>query len=746
MWAGTVDNDWNNVLNWCDAVPDSKVNVTIPAGAPFYPLITTATPTAKNITIAVGGTVTITGAGKLGIYGTISNSGTFTTLNGTIEMAGAAAQTIPAATFQNNDLKNLIINNTSVTLGGTLNLYGKLSYAKSSCAFATAGFLVLRSTATGTASVGDITNNGANNSNTITGDVSVERFMGARRAWRFLSVPTSNNLQTIHEAWQENQAPNATTPVGYGIHITKDSANWNTTGFDLRTPPGPSMKYYVPLLNKWQGITSTINVPGVNNGKFVTGTGYMTLVRGDRQINYFPAVANTTVLRDKGALVTGTFAAPAIGAGQFAAIGNPYASAVDFTKLTKGNLQDVYYLWDPYLGSLGGYVTFSGPTYTPVPSLSYTSNKYIESGQAFFVKSSGVAGSLSFTEPSKVDGSYLVSRPTGPGKQLHTNLYLVNANIKNLYDGVLSEFDGSYSNSVDNLDAIKLVNFGENLGMRRSDKILSVERMKELVKTDTIFYNLVQMRVQHYQFEFIPDNLNQPDLAGFLEDRYLNIKTPVSLVDTTRVDFNIINDPGSYAPDRFRLVFKEIKPAPVTFTSIRANRLRNDILVEWRVENELNIAHYDVEKSADGRNFSKVNEQAARGNGSGAAIEYNWLDTNPLAGDNFYRVRSIGINSEVKLSQVVKVNMVKLPAAITVFPNPLREDGMLYISLANKPAGNYQLMLLNSQGQTMMKMSLSHPGGNAVYSITMDKYAAHGNYLLNITGDGEVKIAFKIVY
>jgi hypothetical protein len=348
-------------------------------------------------------------------------------VDGTIEMAGSTAQTIPANVFQNNDLKNLVISNSAaspgVSLGGALNLYGKLSFGGSNRTFTTADNLVLKSNAAGTASVGDITNAGANSGNSITGNVSVERFITARRAWRFLSVPTQNNLQTIKEAWQENMPANSTaqsTPAGYGIHITKDSANWAAYGFDLRTTPGPSLKYFVPASGAWKGVTSTIDVPGVNNGRFVTGTGYMVLVRGDRSANLLGSPVTTTTLRDKGALVTGTYGPVAVGAGQFAAIGNPYASAVNFASasLGKSNLQDVYYLWDPYLGTLGGYVTFAGPSYNPTASVSYTSNKFIESGQAFFVRSAGPAGSLTFNEPAKVDGSYLVTRPAGTESRL----------------------------------------------------------------------------------------------------------------------------------------------------------------------------------------------------------------------------------------------------------------------------------------------------------------------------------------
>lgn len=198
---------------------------------------------------------------------------------------------------------------------------------------------------------------------------------------------------------------------------------------------------------------------------------------------------------------------------------------------------------------------------------------------------------------------------------------------------------------------------------------MSVEHHSNLAESDTVFYNLGQVRAKTYQFEFVAENIAPTGLAAFLEDTYLNTKTPVSLTGTTLVDFNVIDEPGSYASDRFRLVLGRAAPVPVTFTSIRANKHdRNTIMVEWKVDNELNIHHYELERSADGRNFSKVNEQAARGNGSGAALVYNWLDINPLEGDNFYRVRSVGIANDNKLSQVVKVNMGKLPSEITVFP------------------------------------------------------------------------------
>lgn len=744
VWAG-VNNNWLDPANWCGSIPTNVTDVVIPGGKPFYPVITSATPVSRNILVQTGGSIQITGLGQLTIYGTLNNAGTVDALDGAIQLSGSSAQHIPSGFFVNDDLKNLIIDNASVLLDGNLRLYGKLSFLGSNRTFATNDNLVLRSVATGTASLGDITNNGTSSGNSVTGNVSVERFVPAKRAWRFLSVPTQHNLQTIHEAWQEGLPANSTTPStppGYGIHITKDSLNWSAYGFDLHTPIGPSMKTYVPATNTWKGVTSTIDIPGVNNGRFETGVGYMVIVRGDRTVNTFPQAATTVTLRDKGALVQGNFVSIPVPNGLFQAIGNPYASAVDFSKLTLTNLDDVYYMWDPKMGTLGAYVTFTGSAYNPSPSVSYTTNHYIESGQAFFVHSNGSGvGGVTFTEPSKVDGSYLVTRQANAGLgKLKTMLYATADNQWNLFDGTVHEFSPEYTNEVNAMDAIKPLNSGENLGIKVGNSLLSVERHAALSENDTLYFNLTQMRATGYRFGFVPENMD-PALTGYLIDQYLHTSTKVSMLDTTLIDFSIINNPESYSPDRFYLVFKRSVPVPVTFVDVKAEWRNNDVLVSWDVANEENIHHYEVERSANGSSFNKQHEEAATG-----STAYHWLDTHPLAGDNFYRISSIGSGGDIKYSQIVKVSRNKAASFLTIFPNPVKEDGLIYVDLENTAAGTYQLQLLNETGQWVHRQSIFHAGGSSVYAIQLKQLVAHGNYLLKIVkGDKQIK-QFKLIY
>ena len=351
-WTGGISTDWNTPGNWAaNAVPAITCpDVTILSGVPYQPVLSSGTFAIQNLFINTGANLIVENA-TLQISGTINNSGIFNASNGTIEMNGAAAQTIPANAFQNNAINNLIVSNSSsggVTLGGAMDVYGSLTYSGTGMKLTTNDALTLKSTALNTAWIGDMTGN------TITGKVTVERYISAHKAWRFLSVPT-NTTQTVKQTWQEGATSNGSNPVGgYGTQITSNRAGLL---MDLICSlQGPSMKTYNSATNSWAGIANT------NTASIKATNGYMVFIRGDRTANAFNSTPTQTVLRTKGSLYTGDQAPIPVSAGKFAAIGNPYASALDMRSITKTGLKDFFYVWDPKLGGssgLGAYQTFS---------------------------------------------------------------------------------------------------------------------------------------------------------------------------------------------------------------------------------------------------------------------------------------------------------------------------------------------------------------------------------------------------
>src|SRR5690606_22857078 len=270
---------------------------------------------------------------------------------------------------------------------------------------------------------------------------------------------------------------------------------------------------------------------------------------------------------------------------------------------------------------------------------------------------------------------------------------------------------------------------------------LAIERRQPINSSDTIFLNLSGVRVQNYRFEYIANNLQSEGLQGFLEDTYLGHSTPLNLEGSTLINFNIENKAGSYASNRFRIVFKAAQgPLPVTFTGINANQVKEDIAVTWNVENEINILGYDVEKSTNGMIFNKIGHLSAK-----SLKSYNWLDKNVEAGNHYFRVKVINVDGRTELTPIVKVQIQSEPAKIAVYPNPII-NGVVNVHLINQPSGNYKIRLLNPVGQVIMNKIVTHGLGNSIHAIDWDYKLARGLYQIEVTKpDGGVNI-IKIVY
>ncbi|MEI2750114.1 MAG: hypothetical protein V9E88_15300 [Ferruginibacter sp.] len=363
-------------------------------------------------TYTVNGTLRLT-TGSFNINGNTLAVNTLVRSSGSLRGSATSSLTINGTnapvflTAGGRIIKNFTLGTgASATLLTDMEIPGGSSYGTvtvgSGATLTTNSRLILRSTATGSARVAEIPVDGSGNAlGNISGNVQMERYISARRAWRFLSV-TTTGTQTINQAWQEGQAANVTSPSGYGIQMTGPNF---PNGFDLYSAQ-PSIKTFVPATDTWAAVTST-NVP------FAANTAYMTFIRGDRTVNAFGQAATSTILRSRGSLIMGNRSPQTVNANQFAAVNNPYASAIDFRNVSKTSVDDKFYVWDPNLGTLGGYQTFikngSGDYEVVVGGGSYGSAgticNEIQNGQAFMVFATGSSGTITLQENDKSTGT-----------------------------------------------------------------------------------------------------------------------------------------------------------------------------------------------------------------------------------------------------------------------------------------------------------------------------------------------------
>lgn len=388
-------------------------------------------------------------------------------------------------------------------------------------------------------------------------NITVERYIPARRAYRFYSSPVTTST-SIYANLQEGGSSTA----GLGTHIT--GAGGSANGFDPTGTNNPSMYTFDNATQSWITATNT------NNSILSPTIPIRLMVRGDRTISLAtntPTPTNTT-LRATGTLFTGTtgVSESAI-ADNYLFIGNPYQSPVNMktTVSSATNLKQFYYVWDPTLSTRGAYV--ARDLTTEINSITSAVDNYLQPGQACFVQASATAATvLNFTEANKYTTAtnqnvFRFANTQEELSSLRVTLYDKNTLIAQgaAADGLVVLFGADKTNEVDANDAGKLINLDENLATKTSGKLFTIESKALPTLTDEIQLDINTYRSTDYTF--VIEGKNIEGVTAKLFDQ-LN-QTYTEIPESASVNYNFsVNaaNSASVASDRFKIVFVN-KPA-----------------------------------------------------------------------------------------------------------------------------------------------------------------------------------------
>jgi hypothetical protein len=160
-----------------------------------------------------------------------------------------------------------------------------------------------------------------------------------------------------------------------------------------------------------------------------------------------------------------------------------------------------------------------------------------------------------------------------------------------------------------------------------------------------------------------------------------------------------------------------MEPVLVNLFSFEAIRQSGKAILSFKTENEINVARFIVERSADGRNFIALDSITPSGG------DYNFTDAQPLPGVNYYRVKTEERNGVVTNSVLKKLDFGNNGDDITVFPNPVVNETVFISASTNCSSA----VLYNASGRLVKSFTLQ-----GTFNTITTSGISKGIYLLKI--------------
>lgn len=192
------------------------------------------------------------------------------------------------------------------------------------------------------------------------------------------------------------------------------------------------------------------------------------------------------------------------------------------------------------------------------------------------------------------------------------------------------------------------------------------------------------------------------------------------------------NTVSSFSPFTFSSIgVYPLNPLPIELVAINATVIREGVIVTWTTATETNNDYFTVERSADAEHFEFVANVDGAGNSS-QTRNYSTVDTNPLKGISYYRLRQTDFDGRSTTSDIIAVNISE-SGVISVLPNPAHAFINIIFSDASL-TGNTVIEIFDSKGNIISSQTNNAAHGKNMYRINLDSYSK-GIYAVKVTDE-----------
>lgn len=157
---------------------------------------------------------------------------------------------------------------------------------------------------------------------------------------------------------------------------------------------------------------------------------------------------------------------------------------------------------------------------------------------------------------------------------------------------------------------------------------------------------------------------------------------------------------------------------------------KNVVKLNWATVSEKDNDFFEVERSADGKNFVSIAKIKGAGNTNSRA-DYSFTDNNPLTATSYYRLRQVDLDESFEYSPVRSVSLKAWRSlVISFYPNPAQGSSVSLQLQGLNQGEDASLLITDMMGRSALQQQLQPGVVNIIPTVGLPS----GTYLVNVAG------------
>jgi len=187
--------------------------------------------------------------------------------------------------------------------------------------------------------------------------------------------------------------------------------------------------------------------------------------------------------------------------------------------------------------------------------------------------------------------------------------------------------------------------------------------------------------------------------------------------------YYVVNDVNGNPSNVARVVISISvnSPLPLIIGDFEAVKAEDEAHLYWNTFSTSNASHFEVQRSADARNFEFKGKVLAPAQ-SAENTAYNYWDKKPLPGKNYYRLKMVDLGGNFEYSEIRMVNFDNI-RPVKVYPIPAGD--YITVELGQNQDIVTTIQVMDASGREVIR----HPVSSDTETLSLKDLAAGAYYI-----------------